>query len=181
MVRVAAHVGVKQADAETAGPGAGHREAAKQRRQILAHLPPGVAVSVDRGPFRRIGEHRLARHLRPEAHAARRQGQPRLPAVQRVVVAVADEGAYARRRQPLQPSHELQLRPQAAVGSVVDVAGHQQRVHPFPQAQPDDVVIGVESGAAQRIRDVIRRFASNTAKGAVQVQVRRRVRISGGP
>ena len=141
------------------------------QRQVFGNDPLRIANPVDSGPLRRVGKHRLAANLRPKAHAARRQGQPGLPAVQRVVVAVADEGTYARPVQPGQPVHELQLRPQAAVSSVVDVTGHQQGVHAFPKAQRDDVLVGVEGGAAQRIGDIIRRFAANAAKGAVQMQI----------
>ena len=167
VVRVAAHVGVEQADAEPAGNGG----FGKERRQVIAHLAARVADAIDGGPLRFAGEHWLAGHLRAEADTARRQGQPSLPAVQRVVVAVAHEGADACRVQPVQPVHELQLRPKAAVGPVVDVPGHQQRIHALANAQRDDVVIGIKGGAAQRIGDVTRRFAANAAKRAVQMQV----------
>ena len=53
--------------------------------------------------MRLAGKHGLPADRIAEPDATRRQGQPRLPAVQRVVIAVADEGADTFRSQPVQP------------------------------------------------------------------------------
>ena len=67
VVEVAAHVGVKQTETEAAARCC----VGKERRQVLAHLPPGVADTVDRGSLRLAGKHRLARYFGPEAEASR--------------------------------------------------------------------------------------------------------------
>ena len=87
------------------------------------------------------------------------------------MVAVADEGADACGVQPRQPLDELQLRPQAAVRSVVDVACHQQRVDVFPETEVDDVPVGIEGGAVESIGNVFGRLAADPPEGAVQVKV----------
>jgi hypothetical protein len=74
--------------------------------------------------------------------------------------------------QPGQPVPEPELCPEAAVRAVVYVTGDQQEVHPFPQAKVNQVIKGLEGGLAQDGQHV-RRFVSNAAARAVQVQVSR--------
>ena len=166
VARVAADVGVQQPDVES-----GPWQLAESQRQVLVYLAVRVADAVYHRPFRVLREHRLPSDLGSEAHAAARQLEPRFPAVQRVVVAVADEGADAGFIQAFQPVAEFQLRPQAAVGAVVHVACDQQRVCPLLDAQVDDVRVGVEGGAEQGVGNVLRRLAAHADKGAVQVEV----------
>ena len=166
VVGVAADVGVKQPNVE---PAAG--KITEVGRQVLAHLTPRVAYPVHRGPRGVVRKHRRSRDLRPEAHTAGGQVQPGLPAVQRVVVAVADERAYAGGVQSPQPVDELQLRTQAAVGAVVHVARHQQRVHPLLDAQLHDPVVHIEGRAAQRAAHLVRRYRPQSGERAVEVKV----------
>ena len=112
---------------------------AKERRQVFPHLPPWIADSVHGRPLRLVGEHRRCSYIRTESNASRGQIQPRLPAVQRIVVTVADERSNASRIQPRQPLAKLQLCPQAAVGPVVNIASNQQPIDLLSNAQVDDV------------------------------------------
>ena len=63
--------------------------------------------------------------------ASIRIGEPRLPSVQRVMVAVAHEGPDAGGVQAAQALDEGLLGTQAAVGAVVNVPGDQQCIHPL--------------------------------------------------
>ena len=58
------------------------------------------------------------------------------------MVAVTDEGAYAGIVQPFQAIDELELRAEAPISRVVDVARDEQRVRPLVDAQLDDVLVG---------------------------------------
>ena len=99
MVGVATNVGVKQPNLESPVG-----QVSETWGQILPDIPLGIAYPVYRGTLGVFGEHRLSGYLRPEAHTTVRQVQPGLPAVQWVVVAVADERTYAGLVQRLNPS-----------------------------------------------------------------------------
>ena len=167
MFSVPSHVGVKQPDLESLS-GAG-----EVGRQVLAHLPRRVAHPIDHGPLRLVRKHRETLDLRAEPDAPCRQVQAGLPAVQWVMVAVADEGAYTGPVELRQPIDEAQLGPQAPVRSVIDVAGDQQGIHLLLEAEIDDVPVGVEGGAAQGIGDVGGSLVADALERAVQVQIGR--------
>ena len=143
----------------------------KERRQVLSHLPAWIADAVYGRPSWLVGEHRLATDLRTEANTSRRKVQPCFPAVQRVVVAVADERPDPGVVQALQALDEPQLRPEAAVGAVVDVPRHQEGIDLLPDTQVDDALVSVKGGAAQLLGHIVRRLAPDPSKRAVQVQV----------
>ena len=168
MVRIAPCVGMEQANPKTA---AVRSLPWKQVRQIPLHIAPGIAVPVYAGPFRIVGEHGHGLDLVFEADTSGWQIQAGLPSVQRVVVAVADEGADAGVIQTFETLHELQLGPQAAVGAVVHVSRHQECIHTFVQTQLDDVVVGAECGLAQCGRHMVGRVRLHACKRAIQMQV----------
>ena len=101
MVQIAAHVGVEQphAEARIVLP-------SKERREVFPDLPRRIADAEYRGPFRFVRKNRLAAHLPPETQASRGECQPRLPAIQWVMVSVADERANASGVQPVKAVHE---------------------------------------------------------------------------
>ena len=68
-------------------------------------------------------------------------GQPRFPAVQRIMIAVAHERPDAGGVQAAEAVDECTLGPQAAVRAVVNVAGHQQGISPLGDAEVDDVLV----------------------------------------
>ncbi len=166
---VAAHVGVEQPDLEPLS----RVDTRKEGCQILPHLPGWVAHSVDHRPLRLIGEDWEALDLRAEADTARWQVQPGLPAVQRVVVAVADEGTNAGPVQLSQPFDEAKLGTEAPVSPIVDVAGNQQGIDLFLEAEVGDVPVCFEGGTCQRVGHVGRDRTADALEGAVQVQVGR--------
>ena len=73
--------------------------------------------------------------LRAKAGTAWRVVKARLPAVEGIVVAVADKGAYAGLMQLFQAGDELELRAQAAIRRIVDITGDEQRVDTFSSMQ----------------------------------------------
>jgi len=82
------------------------------------------------------------------------------------VVAVDYVGSNASIGQPLKPLPEPQLRPQAAVLAVIDVAGHQQKINAFLEAELDDVIEGFERCLQQK--SVYLRFGLTKAnEGAI--------------
>ena len=72
-----------------------------------------------------------------------------LPPVERVVVAVADEGTDTGPVELCQAIDEAQLGPQTTVCPVIYVGGHQQGIRPLPEAEIDDVLLGVEGGVTK--------------------------------
>ena len=84
---------------------------------------------------------------------------------------MADEGPDAGLFQLCQPIDEVQLCPQTPVRPVVDVACDQQGSHLLPEAEVDDVPVGVEGGAAEGIGDVGWSLVVYAPEGAVQVKV----------
>ncbi len=103
--------------------------------------------------------------------AAWRIVQPRLPAVEWIVVAVADEGAYAGIVKLLQTGDEPVLSAEAAVRAVVDVSGDQQCVHSLGNAKVDDVRVGVKRRFIQQARHIVRGSGLQPGKRAVEVQI----------
>ena len=96
---------------------------------------------MDDGPARVGLEHRRRFERIAKPTATRRKREPRLPAVEGIVIAVADERTNAGRVELFQAIDEFALRAQTAVRRVVDIPGHQQRVHLLRDAKIDDVVV----------------------------------------
>jgi hypothetical protein len=86
------------------------------------------------------------------------------------VDAVADERAYAGCVQSFEPPHELALRRQAAVGSVKDIASHQQRINAPIDSQIDYPFVGLERGASQDVRHT-RLDLADALERTVQMQI----------
>ena len=166
VARVATDVGVQQPDGE---PGGSH--IAKAECKIVPNVALRIADAVDDGASRVLGEYGHALPLPAEPVAQDRIGQPRLPAVERVVISVTDKRTDALLVQPLQPLDELPLGTQAALRAVVHVAGDKQRVYPFTDAQVDDVVVRPERRIGYLARDALRRGVAQPLEGAVEVQV----------
>ena len=152
MARVATDVGVQQPDGEPSGS-----HIAKAECKIVPNVALRIADAVDDGASRVLGEYGHALPLPAEPVAQGRIGQPRLPAVERVVISVTDKRTDALLVQPLQPLDELPLGTQAALRAVVHVAGDKQRVYPFTDAQVDDVVVRPERRIGYLARDALRR------------------------
>ena len=164
VIRVAADVGVHESYGERAGI-----DRADAEGQVVVDVARRVADAVHDGAFGLGLEHGHGLEHRAEAGTAWRIVQPRLPAVQRIVVAMADERADARLVQPVQPIDELELRAQAPIRRIVHVARHEQRVHPLVDAQLDDVLIGRERGVVERVRHVVGSRRLQAGERAVQV------------
>ena len=89
---------------------------------------------MDDRPLGIVLEHGHGFELGLEPMTARRMREPGLPAVEGVVVAVADERPDAGVMEPIQAIEESALGAKAAVRAVIDVSGHEQRVHLFADA-----------------------------------------------
>ena len=84
---------------------------------------------------------------------------------------MAYEGPYAGLVELPQSLDEAQLGPEAPVCPVVDVAGNQQGIHLLLDTEVDDVLVGVEGGAAQGICDVGGGLVPDSPEGAIQVEI----------
>ena len=166
MAAIAANVGMQQPNGERTA-----LHLAESERKVARDIARGVADSVHDCAVWLVREYRHALPLPAEAVAALGVSQPCLPAVKRVMVAVADERADARRIEPPQTVDELELRAQARVVLVVHVAGDEQRVRTFADAQVDDVVVCAEGSLIQFARNSFRGGVAQTLEWAVKVQV----------
>ena len=87
------------------------------------------------------------------------------------MVAVTDERAYAGLVQPFQAIDELELRAEAPIGRVVDIARDEQRVHPLVDAQLDDVLVGGKRRVVQRPSNIVGSDGPYADERAVEVQI----------
>ena len=87
--------------------------------------------------------------LRAKASTAWRIVKASFPAVEGIVVAVADKGADAGLVQLLQTGNELELGAQAPVGRIVYITGNEQCIDTFVNTELDDVLICAERRAVQ--------------------------------
>ena len=166
MGSIATYIGVHQTDRERFG-----MAFAETQRQVVVDVSCRIADAVNDRAFGIILENRHGFRLLAEAGTARRIVQPRLPTVERIVVAVADERTYAGLVQPLQALDELELRAQAPIGGVVHVTRDEQRVHPFVDAHVDDVLVGAEGRILKCVGHVWGRDSLYPDKGAVEMQI----------
>ena len=166
MVRIALHVGVHQADGERVGI---YR--AESWHQIVIYVARRVADSVHYCASGLVLEHRHGLEILAEARTAWRIVEPRLPAVERIMVAVTDERAYPGIVEPFQAIDELELRAEAPICRIVHVAGDEQRVHALVDTQFNDVLVGGKRRVVQRARHVFRGNGLYADEGAVEVQV----------
>ena len=93
----------------------------KATNQIRLDVALRIADAVHDSACGIVLEHRDRFERRAKAVARRRKVQTRFPAIQRIVIPMADERPDAVVVQALQPFDELSLGAQAAVGSVVHV------------------------------------------------------------
>ena len=134
VVGVVADVRMEKADPVRAGA-----DRTETTDEVVVNVSRRVADAVDDGAVGVVLENGRRLKLRAEPVTGWRIGQPRLPAVKGVVVAMADEGAYAGIVKLLQTGDEPVLCSEAAVRAVVDVPGDQQRVHSLGNAQVNDI------------------------------------------
>ena len=87
------------------------------------------------------------------------------------MVAVTDEGTYAFIVQAFQAIDKLELRAEAAVRRVVDVARDEQGVHPLVDTQLDDVLVGGKRRVVQRPSNIVGSDGLYADEGAVEVEV----------
>ena len=166
MGSIATDIGVHQTDRERFGI-----SFAETQRQVVVDVLCRIAYAVNDRAIGIVLEYLHAFSLRIKARTAWRVVQPRLPAVERIVVAVADEGPYTGIVQPFQALDELELGAQAPVGRVEHVASDQKRVHTLVDAQVDDVLVGAERRILQRAGHVFGRDGLNTNERTVQMQI----------
>ena len=141
VVGIVADVGVHQPDGKRPG-----RNLGKSRNQALSDLTPGIADAIHDSSIGLVGENWSALHRRSEPMASGRQRDSGLPPIQRIVVPMAYERAYARLVKPSQALCELDLRLQATVGAVEYVPGNKESIDSLFQAQADYAVVGIKRG-----------------------------------
>jgi hypothetical protein len=124
-------------------------------RQVLAHDAPGEAGAVNRDPLRARRVERYRLRFRPKAIAALGHGEGRLPAIEWIVVTVRDERTDAVVGESLEPGLERQLRAQAAVRSIVDIAGDEEGIDMAIDAQVDDALERIEGRCARKLPDAV--------------------------
>ena len=107
---------------------------AETAHQILGDIAAREADTVDDRAAGVVLEYGNPLEFRPEAVATRRIREPSLPAVERIVISVANERPYAGIMELFQAVHEPGLSAKTAVGRVVNVAGDQQRINLFGDA-----------------------------------------------
>ena len=96
----------------------------------------------------------------------------RRPAVQRVVIAVDDEGPYACFIEALEPGEEAQLRSHSAVGAIVDVASDEQEGRLALDGEGDDVVPSLQRRFLKRLRYAGRR-PGDSLERRIEMQIGR--------
>ena len=141
--------------------------------EILQDFAARIADAVNDGQIRGVFEHRHSFEFRAEPMTARRIRELRLPAVEGIVVAVANEGPDADVMEPVQAVDEFALGAKAAVRPIVDVSSHEQRVHLLSNAQFDDVFVGLERCVANGARDIVRGCCPQSPERAVEMQIGR--------
>ncbi|OPZ46025.1 MAG: hypothetical protein BWY94_00939 [Actinobacteria bacterium ADurb.BinA094] len=140
-----AHIGVQQADVKT-----GTARAREAEREVLPNLAPRVADAVhDRDLHAVELDGDRLDPLRAEDRDAGRPPGDRRPAVQRIVVAVDDEGADAGLVQTPHAGEKADLRAQPALGAVVDVAGEEHEQHLALERQVDEPLPRLQGRLAQ--------------------------------
>ena len=87
------------------------------------------------------------------------------------MVAMANERPDTGGIQPLQTFNEGALGTQAAVGSIVYVAGYEQGIHLLGDAEVDDVPVGIESGRIERLGHIFRRGRPDARERTVQMEI----------
>ena len=127
---------------------------------------------MDQGPLRIVGEEGRGFQSRSEPRAEVGQIKPRLPTIQGIMVAVADERSDAGFGQPADAVRETELRTQAPIRRVVDVTGNQQRVDLLVKTESHDVVVRRKGGVAEVVGHMGGRGRSQSGERTVKVQIR---------
>ena len=91
--------------------------------------------------------------VRPEIMHALGQLDRIGPTIERVVIAMHDEGPNSGLTEPTESITESQLRFQTAIGTVVDISGDQQEIDLLPQAKIDDHLKRSEGRFAEFLDD----------------------------
>ena len=118
MIGLAADVAVQHADVQS-----GRIQPTEAQRQIFSHIAPGVADAVHMRQQFAVARDRMRLHgPGAENGEIRRRAPDRRPASQRIVIAVRDEDQNAALAQPLHAAHEAELRPDAAIGRIINIA-----------------------------------------------------------
>jgi hypothetical protein len=94
------------------------------------------------------------------------------PSIQGIVISVHHKGSNASFVESLESIPELDLRPEASVGSVVNVSGHQKGIHLFIKAESNDIFKGIKCGRFQYLSQV-RVIEAECGKWAVKVKISR--------
>ena len=148
----AARIGVQQADVRAvrvAPP--------KARREVLGDVAASVADAVDvaHGGALTFDRRHLDLPVAEDVHARRPITDGR-PAVQRIVVAVHDEGLHAGLGEVAQAAQHANLCAHAALRPVVEVAGEQQGSGVLVDGETHEVVPGLKRRFAQGLGHVWR-------------------------
>ena len=127
--------------------------AAKPGSEILAHLSRLIAHADDHHIVGTGWIEGDALDSGSEAMAGFRKVELREPAIQRIMISVADEGGDACDVEASQPLLKRELRLQPSIRAVEDVAGHEQRVDSFVDTEVDDAPERIEGRIAKIVRD----------------------------
>src|SRR5947207_1400020 len=94
------------------------------------------------------------------------------PAIQRIVIPMRDKNWNAAVGQPLDAAQESKLRPNTAVGGVVDIAGEHDEGGLALDRHPDQRVEGFERGIAQSAGD-LGRDTADSGEWRIEMQIGR--------